>query len=133
MYISSKPSTTLTTAHRSFIIELLFPYFVVSRHHGDVIIFKFEMPFFSEKASKITEKKPTVGGTLNLFMLLAIIGGVVLLITCLVGGLCIYLQGQKIKRKKRAARERKCKEKELEMTTLQSERLINHYSAGNEK
>ena len=91
------------------------------------------MPFFSEKPSKITEKKPTVEGTLNLLMLLGIIGGVVLLITCLIGGLCIYLQGKKIKRKKRAAREKKTKEKEHEMTTLQSERLINHYSAGNEE
>ena len=102
-------------------------------HHGNVMIFKFQIPFFTEKPLKMTEKKPTVEGTLNLVMLLAIIGGVVLLITCLVGGLCIYLQGKKIKRKKRAAREKRCKEKEHEGMTLQTERLINHYSAGIEK
>lgn len=78
----------------------------------------------------MTQKKPTVEETINLVMLMATIGGVVLIITCIVGGLCIYLQGRKTKQKKRAAREKRCKEKEHEMTTLQTERLINHYSAG---
>lgn len=78
----------------------------------------------------MTEKKPTMEETINLVMLMAIIGGVVLIITCIVGGLCIYLQGKKTKQKMRAAREKRCKEKEHEMATLQTERLINHYSAG---
>jgi len=69
-----------------------------------------------------SKKSSSLIGKLNIVAIVSICGATLLLVTCLIGGTCIYLQGKRLKSTKR---EREREKKDMEMTEL---RLMNNYS-----